>query len=516
MKTYKYLFLLIGLSIIGCSDLEEEPVGLLAPESFFTSVDDIQTAVNGSYGHMMHRYFVSREMSMPLMLRSDMVDLNPNGQGAERVQFNDVNLLADNASIEQYWPKIYQIIGAANEAIAGAKLVDADDAIKNPIVAQAHFARAFAYFHLVRQFGDVPYLDEPVTDLQAASTVTRTPAEEVYANIIADLEFAEEWLPNTQKARSIPAKSAAQSYLALVYLTRGEFQQAYNYAKEVIDNEGTYNLGLDPDFQNLYNENEDASLEPIFVIDFIGMTASDDSDQGMNYQGPYTGIRNDDQYGLGGGWSVEIPSMAVYDTWDDRDYRKEVSFDDTAVFDGVEVSYEHFTDVSVGGYANGVDRPHIAKYNRRNGNLYAGGNGRGSEQNYMMMRYAEVLLIAAEALNEVSPGSAEAHGYVNRIRERARNGGVANNFTSSTFPEDVSGLSQDDFRTMVLEERRIELAFEFKRWYDIARRKLGSEVFSASGLEGEKPTFDANRDYLFPIPVNEIVRNPNLTQNPGY
>ncbi len=75
MKKYKYIFLLIGLSIVGCSDLEEEPIGLLAPEGFFQSTGDIQTAVNGAYGHMLHRNFMSREMSMSLMLRSDMVNL---------------------------------------------------------------------------------------------------------------------------------------------------------------------------------------------------------------------------------------------------------------------------------------------------------------------------------------------------------------------------------------------------------------------------------------------------------
>ena len=188
MKKFKLLFvsLLAVLSIAGCSDLKENPVGLLAPESFFTSLDDIQTAVNGTYGHMEHRYFMSREMSMSLMLRSDMVDLNVNVTNPERVQFNDVALLADNANIEVYWPKCYQIIGAANQAIAGAKTVSADDAAKNKIVAQAYFARAFVYFHLVRQFGAIPYLSEPVTDIQAASSISKTPAAEVYAKIIAD------------------------------------------------------------------------------------------------------------------------------------------------------------------------------------------------------------------------------------------------------------------------------------------------------------------------------------------
>src|SRR5690606_6541681 len=137
--------------------------------------------------------------------------------------FNDVALLADNANISSYWPKAYQIIGAANHAIAGAELVNADESAKNKIVAQAYFVRAFVYFHLVRQFGDIPYLDAPVTDLQAASTISKTPADEVYANIIADLMFAKQWLPNTQVSRAIPAKSAASAFLADVYLTMGNY-----------------------------------------------------------------------------------------------------------------------------------------------------------------------------------------------------------------------------------------------------------------------------------------------------
>lgn len=511
MKNYKFLFLLLGLSTMGCSDLQEDPVGLLAPESFFTTVGDIQTAVNGAYGHMGHRFFMSREMSMSLMLRSDMVDINVNVTNPERVQFNDVALMTDNANIAAYWPKAYQIIGAANQAIAGAKLVKADEVAINRVVAQAYFARAFVYFHLVRQFGDIPYLSEPVTDIQAASTISKTPAADVYANIIADLKFAKEWLPNTQVSRSLPAKSAASAFLADVYLTKGDFQLAYDEAKDVISKEGIYNLGLESDFQNLFDASKiDASKEPLFVIDFIGQS---NGDQGRDYQGAFTGIRADEQYGYGGGWSVSVPSLRVYTTWDGRDYRKAVSLDTTGVFKGKVEPYTKFTNF----FSAGDNRPHIAKYTRKAGPA-AEGNGRNTKSNYLMMRYAEVLLIAAEALNEITPGSAEAEGYVNRVRARARNGAAGS--APRTFPANVSGLSKDDFRTMVLEERKWELAFEFKRWYDIARRKLAdgpNGVFSASGLEGAKPNFKTNRDYLFPLPANELVRNPNLApQNPGY
>jgi hypothetical protein len=493
---------MIGLSILGCSDLEEEPVGLLSPEGFFNSPKDIQTAASAAYGHMTHEDFWGRKMSLTLMLRGDMVDIGDPTTSARRIEHNEFNVPADNGMIDGYWLRVYQIIAAANQAIAGAELVDAPDEIKNPITAQAYFARAFAYFHLVRQFGDIPYISETVTDLAAASSISKTPAAEVYTNILMDLEFAKTWLPDTQAARSIPAKSAAHSYLALVHLTMGNYQSAYDEAKGVIDNEGSYGLGLEPDFQTLFDATQiDGSMEPIFVLDFIGASNGDD---GRDYQAALTGIRSDEQYGIGGGWSVAVPSLEVFNSWDGRDYRKGVSLDTTGIFDGNIEEYTIFRDFN----SRAVNRPHIAKYTRGTG-ATATNNGRGSEHNHMMMRYAEVLLIAAEALNEVSPMSGEAEGYVNRVRARARNG--------SSFPEDISGLSQDDFRTMVLEERKWELAFEYKRWYDIARRQLGTEVFSASGLEGLKENFDPGQDYLFPLPADELARNPNLEpQNPGY
>ena len=513
MKTYKYLFLLlVGLSIVGCSDLEEEPIGLLAPDGFFKSTKDIQTAVNATYGHMIHEDFWGRKMSLPLMLRSDMVAIGDPTTSSRRIEHDDFNVPTDNGMIEGYWLRVYQIIAAANQAIAGANDVVVAEEIKNPITAQAYFSRAFAYFHLVRQFGDIPYIDEVVTDLDAASSISKTTAANVYIKIIADLEFAKTWLPPTQSSRSIPAKSAAQSYLALVYLTMGEYDKAYAEAKAVIDNEGAYNLALEPDFQDLFNSSKiGGSMEPLFVLDFIGAS---DGDDGRDYQPALTGLRDDEQYPnvAGGGWSVGVPSLKVYETWNDGDYRKAVSLDDTAIFKGVVVPYTNFKES--GGSGRGVNRPHIAKYTRFTG-ATATGNGRGSQHNYMMMRYAEVLLIAAEALNEITPGTAEADGYVNRVRKRARDGALGS--TPSAFPEDVSGLSQDAFRTMVLEDRKWELAFEFKRWYDIARRKMGSEVFSASGLEGEKPNFSEDQDYLYPLPADELARNPNLLpNNPNY
>lgn len=501
MKNLKYILLLIGFSFVGCSDLVEQPVGLLAPDGFFQSTDDIQTAVDGAFTHAINEKFWGRKLSIALMLRSDMVNLQ--STQTRRVEMNDFTTLASNGMISEFWPKTYQGIAAANQAIAGAADVDVEEATKNPVTAQAYFIRAFYYFHLVRQFGAVPYIDAPITDADAAAAISRTPASEVYAKIIADLEYAKTWLPDTQPTRAMPAKSAASSYLALVHLTMGNYQQAYDEAKHVIDNAATYDLALEADFQTLFDANQiDGSKEPIFALDYNNFEAPNNA---YDQIAPMTGIRGDALNG--GGWSVAVPTLAVYDTWDSGDYRRIVSLQEEATIGGNVVDYTQF-DVS--GHEHAANNPYIAKYIRFPG-AFARGNARATSHNYSMMRYAEVLLIAAEAAVELGD-NASATTYMNMVRARARAGGSWKSTAPSASPADITGtVTVND----VLEERRLELAFECKRWYDIARRKIGSDVFNASGLEGEKPNF-SETDYLMPLPEDELERNPNLTQNPGY
>lgn len=509
MKNLKYLFLLIGFSIVGCSDLIEEPVGLLAPDGFFQTTSDIQTAVDGAFTHAINEKFWGRKLSIALMLRSDMVNLQ--SDQTRRVEHNEMTTLANNGMSSESWLKSYQGIAAANQAIAGAELVKASADLKNPVTAKAHFIRAFYYFHLVRQYGGVPYLDAPVTDAEAAGAISRSSAAEVYANIISDLEFAKTWLPNTQSSRAIPAKSAASAYLALVHLTMGNYQEAFNEAKEVIDNKGVYDLALESNFQNLFDADAiDASKEPIFALDYNNVQAPNNA---YDQIAPMTGIRGDDR-NSGGGWSVAVPTLAVYETWPAGDYRRAVSLDEEASIGGNVVDYTQF-DIS--GHQHAANRPYIAKYTRFPG-AFARGNARATSSNISMMRYAEVLLIAAEAAVEIGDNAA-ATTYINEVRARARMGGVAGTgagakvtIAPSDVPADITGtVTVAD----VLEERRFELAFECKRWYDIARRKIGAEAFGAAGLEGAKPNFSAD-DYLLPLPEDELDRNPNLTQNPGY
>ncbi|MGB6151809.1 MAG: RagB/SusD family nutrient uptake outer membrane protein [Pricia sp.] len=509
MKTYKYIGLLFAFVFVACSsELEEEPQGLLSPTGFFNSPQDVQTVINGVIGNMADEQYWGRKLSLPIMLRSDMVTIGDQGTPGRRREVNNFTMGSDNGMVTALWPKAYQVLAGANEAIFQARQLDVPANQIDPIRAQGHFFRAYTYYHLVRLFGDIPYFDEPVgpDNLEDYRTTAKTPTAEVYQNIIADLQEAKALLPDTQPNSSLPTKATAAGFLASVYLTLGEYQNAYDEAKFVIDGEGQFNLGLANDFQDLFNADEQDGLnEFLLTLNFNGFS---DGDTGRDYTPALTGIRANERGDIGGGWSVAVPSINVYNEWDGRDYRKAVSLDTTGIFKDTIQPFSRFPDFD----SRNIQSAYIAKYTRFPGQT-ATLNGRASSLNYGLMRYAEVLLIAAEALNEISPASAEAAGYVNRVRARARN----NAGSMNAFPEDVTGgLSQADFRDLVLEERKWELAFEFKRWYDIKRRQLGNEAFGPNGLEPQ-PNFDPARDYLFPLPGDELERNPNLgSNNPGY
>ncbi len=510
MKNYISLFALLTLFLlVGCSDLEEEPVGILSPDGLFQTPEDLQLAINGAIGVMASETHWGRKASLPIMLRGDMVSIGDQGTPQRRKDVDAFQMADDNGMITVFWGTTYQIIAACNEAIVGAEgLSGFSEERVNTVKAQAHFLRAWAYYLLVRLYGEIPYIDRPVSGSDGSASIEKSSVDEIYENIIADLQFAKTWLPNVQSTRALPSKASASGYLASVYLTRNNYQEAYNEAKSIIDNEGTYQLNLEQDYQNLFVADLTGNLqEPLWNLDFNSFT---NFNNGNDFHAALTGIRANERGNIGGGWSVAVPTINVYNRWDGRDYRKAVSLDTTGVFNGVEEPFIRFPDFD----SRNIASAYVAKYTRFPGET-ASGNGRASARNYAMMRYAEVLLIAAEALNEISPGSGEAASYVNRVRQRARNGNGAD--ITSPFPEDIAaGMSQDEFRDMVLEERKWELSFEFKRWFDIKRRQLGPEVFGSMGLEPQ-PNFDPDRDYLFPLPGDELQRNPNLLpQNSGY
>ncbi|WP_020527845.1 RagB/SusD family nutrient uptake outer membrane protein [Flexithrix dorotheae] len=506
MKKTLYRSILLGLLVtaFSCTDLVEEPVGLLAPEAFFKTPKDVETGVLGTYAHIANEQFYGRKLVLSLLLRGDMADIGDRNTPGRRQQVNDFNMDSNNGMVTAFWPRAYKIIGAANAGIAGAKIVAEPAEEINALEAEARFIRAFTYYHLVRIFGDIPYIDFFIENPEEVKDIAKAPAAQVYEAIISDLEYAKQNLPDEYPAsiRSRPTKGTAAAYLASVHLTLGDSQKAYDEAKYVIDNKGTFGYGLMEDFALLFDgSNADGLAEHIFVIDFLGQVTGGDNAQ-TDWMGPITGVRSVKLPNTNEGWSVAVPSMDVFDNWDERDYRKEVSFIDSAYIGDELVGYDQFAP------NHGSPRPHIGKYWGPCG-LSRGDCGQ-SDNNYSAMRYAEVLLIAAEAANNLG-NTGDAIDFINQIRARARNWAG----TQVDFPADVT--AGGDLTEIIREERRLELAFEYKRWYDIKRWNIGDNVFKgASSLEPHE-NFDSSRDYFFPLPQDELDRNVNLKpQNPGY
>jgi len=187
-------------------------------------------------------------------------------------------------------------------------------------------------------------------------------------------------------------------------------------------------LFLDSDFQNLFNaEVIDNSLEPIFALDYNNFEAPDNA---YDQIAPMTGIRGDDR-NEGGGWSVAVPVLAVYESFDPADYRRTVSFEEEASIGGTVVPFTEFT---ISGHEHAGNMPYIAKYGRFPG-AFDRGNARATSHNMSQIRYAEVLLIAAEAAVELGD-NASALNYINQVRARARAGGITK--TGADVPVTIS------------------------------------------------------------------------------
>src|SRR5690606_26859463 len=227
----KTFIVLVAVNFLACSDLEENPTGVLAPEGFFKSTTDVETAIFGAYGWIASERLWGRQFVTAIMLRSDMVDIGDLGTPAERQQVNNFTMDDGNGMVRQFWPYWYQVISAANSAIAGAESLGLPEEQINPLIAEARFIRAFAYYHLAMNFSYNTYIDLFITDpamVEQLSTKTKPPEEEVCAKGLDVLRFAKEWLPDQRPGdvRTRPTKRTAAAYLADVSLVLHNYDNA--------------------------------------------------------------------------------------------------------------------------------------------------------------------------------------------------------------------------------------------------------------------------------------------------
>ncbi len=503
MKKYKYLILVLAMLVFGCTDLEENPTNILSPEGFFQSVEDVEVVTRGAYANLPHHHIWGDALPLYLWLSSDMCSQSTFGALGARQSYDEFPLDPGNVHIENMWNTFYLIISAANSAIEGATLVPGltDEEISTA-QASARFIRGYAYYYIAMLWGNAPYINEFVRDTDAIAHIKSTKEADLMTYAIDDFQFAKDNLsPDADiNIRSLPTKGTAASYLASIYLYIGDYANAYKEAKWVIDHSADYNYALEEDYVDLFIEDkQDQLVEPIFTADYLQLV--NDGDINRDWIGPLITVRGS----AAGGWGLAVPELEVFNSWDERDYRKDVNMLDSAYFNtndgGVEL--RHYSTFPL------PPRPHIEKWaGRFNSATPPSGNNAGN--NIPLMRYAEILLIAAEAGAEVNGVSPELEGYVNQVRARARNW----NGTVTDFPPDVTtGMSKEDFIDMVIDERRLEFAFEFKRWFDIKRRDMGDWVFkeNPNRLE-DRPNFSAPRDYHWYIPGPVLAVNPNLAE----
>jgi tetratricopeptide (TPR) repeat protein len=478
----------------GCTSfLEENPTDRLVINNFYSSRQDAEAAVSAAYQQLGSLY--NRLMYNMAELPTDVMK---NGLGMPNAFLQDLEFMrynAENTFIRDMWSNSFAGIMKANAAINHIPDITMDAGVQARLIAEARFLRALYYFNLVRFFGDLPL----VTRLESIDDAMgpRVPKEQIYELIVQDLSEAEAVLPlRTQYAPNEEGRAtrgAAKILLGKVYLTQGDFAAAKNKLAEVVEHEAEYGYGLHPDYAANWNTETEAGVEAVFYIEYKKPPMPSNGEMGL--AGPKYSVPGGN-IGVANSNEADIPTMELWDAFDEKDKRR-----------AVNLRYEFFSLIENRNVRSSI--PLFGKY-------WIDGLSAVNQcdVNMHIIRYADALLMYAEALNEENE-SVRAHEVLNRVRERAF-GDASGHF---------SGLSKEEFRATVLDERRLEFPIEGHRWFDLVRtgafirRMKEHSAYEAGVAEKNKTDIAANiKDcmVLMPIPQRELDLNPALTQNPGW
>lgn len=483
----------IALGVImlyACNDqvLDKSNPNQLSNETFFQTEDQLESSVNAIYAALQANQLYNREYFFLHDMLSDENVGNPQLE-APRNAVLTYNLTPGNLLIVSVWAGCYRVIHRANLVIANAANVpevEISETARARYKAEAHFLRAWAYFELVSLWGPVPLSTEPVSEIVG---IPRSPEADVYKVIFDDLELAEQNLPlrSEYSAENLGrvTKGAAQALKGKIHMWRGEYPEAITEFQKVIDSDEYTLDGVDY-IDNFREENEN-NAESIFEVQFstshgYGVPWNDAGDgQGI----AEVTFRGQEYTPAPPGWNNVDPNPDLIAAYEPGDPRLDANF----YFDGE--TYNNGTETM------SLARPGWQKYS----NAYKqGSEGEISGINFRVIRYADVLLMMAEAQNEVS-GSDAADDYVNEVRARV-------GLSPITTP-----ANPDDMFDIIVNERRVELAGEQIRNRDIRRwRRAGK-------LDSEPIANYQARHDLLPIPVGEMDNNSALApedQNDGY
>lgn len=498
-----------AITLSACVSLEEDPESFISPDEFYKTSGDAIAAVNSIYFHL-NSNAAGQQPIYNSLFNTGMDFLTDDitaGPGSPNPDVRSLAALTHSSTFlrgKEIWMQHYSAVNKANVALERIPGINMNENLKNRLLAEARFLRALFYFNLVRLYGDVPLLLQDQTKLPIDQLkVSRTPKEEVYAQIIEDLKKSAELFSNGATGEIGRAtEGAAKALLSKVYMTKRDWENAVLLAEEVID--GPYGYDLIDDYAKVFLPAYKNGKEHIFSVQF---SAAANQSNNVTARDIASGIP-----GLKGSYGDQVTFytegtdkfFSIYKLYTSKDKRKRVSF---------VTRYKSPTNGNWYGSLNDKDIPgdsvpYLNKYWDPN---YAATNR--SEANANILRFAEVLLIHAESENELNGPTEKAYNSINRIRNRAG------------LDDLTEGLNQDQFRDSVYLDRRLELVGEYQRYFDLIRQ-TGSE-FTGVGPEGRgtliknlhkagKTNADA-RHYLYPIPQFEIDRNPNLKpQNPGW
>ncbi|NND87676.1 MAG: RagB/SusD family nutrient uptake outer membrane protein [Flavobacteriaceae bacterium] len=488
-KRITILVLAVSLNV-ACSD---DFVDISSPdensEDYFNSEAEYQAALIGAYDLLQATY-------INVML-GDIASNNTLAGGESAIDVPGIQEIDDmthtpiNANLRDVWQWMFAGVNRANYLLEFKDKTDFPN--RNNVVAQATFLRAYYYFELVKFFGDVPLAVDERLLFGDQNTVERTPASEVYAQMELDLLFAIDNLPVVQGEEGRITKGAAQAMLGKVYLFQEKFAEAANVLDDVIAS-GAYQLV--EDYSMMFENDFENNIESVFEVQYsdvqgagFGCLQCSEGNVAVGFNGP----RNYNGPLFESGFSFNVPTQATYDAFSEDDARRDVAILNIEAFAEANQDFNNGAGVT---YTEGYE--HTGFYNRkyipRQGDMNIGDQNLTNPNNYRAIRFADVLLMAAEAHNRGTSNDAVALSYLNRVRERA-----------DLAPLTLGGSA---LTQAIYEERRLELVGEGHHFFDLVRTNRAAQ---------EIPGFVVGKHELFPVPLVEIQLAGNRwEQNPGY
>jgi hypothetical protein len=466
------------------SFLDVDPQGQQPAQQFWQSQDDATKAVNAIYANLRTWENVAFPALVIESVGSDEADKGSSPTDATFwLLYDTYTVTSTEGSLQSFWTGQYQNINLCNQVLDNIPGITMDETLKARYIAEAKFVRAYAYFRLVRAYGDVP-LRLTVPKDATEYNIPRAPRDQVYAQIEQDLTDAAAVLPANYGATDLgrATKGAALGMHAKVALYQKKWTDVVTLTNQVMG----LGYNLYPDFEKLFRTNNENSSESIFEIQAELVAGNNDASNSQYSQ--VQGVAGV----TGGGWGFNVPSTALAAAFEPNDPRR----DATIIFRGETTPQGDVIPTT-------VPNP---MYNQKSYvpfSQYVSGFNEGAQQNIRVLRFADILLMNAEAANELG-NTTQALASLNRVRDRARG------TNPLTVLPPVTTTDQSALRTAIYKERQVELAMESDRYFDVIRQGRAAEVFGPKGWK-------AGKNEVWPVPQTEIELSGGLlTQNPGY